>query len=141
MISKISRVFIGRINKGEDLLHKLHEVVEKNKIRSGVILVIGALKKVHVGYYDPNKKEYVETISEGAYELTSGLGNISVDKTGKTIIHIHIVAQNYAGKTISGHLLEDNIVGVTAEYMILETTEEIKREYDHETGLYLLEEK
>lgn len=138
MSTTINRVLIGKIEKGKDLLKELHRIVREEEIKGGVVMVIGALSRVCVGYFDPDKKEYIKAIMEGIYELTSGLGNISISEDGKTIVHVHIVAQNYAGKTVSGHLLDGSIVGVTAEYAIFELSDEVKREYDDETGLYLL---
>lgn len=135
---KIKRVLLGSLKKGSDLYDSLLDIIKKENIRCGAVFVIGALDKLKVGYFELDKKEYKSIYKEGLFELTSGMGNITVNEDGSIVLHLHIVAQNSNGDTYSGHLLTGNRVGITAEYVIFEFDGEVVRKVDKETGLNLI---
>jgi predicted DNA-binding protein with PD1-like motif len=139
MISgKIGRIIIGKLAKGEDLYQGIINVLKRNNVTSGIVFVLGALDRVRVAYYNLEKKVYEERAHEGMVELTSGVGNIALNKDGELILHLHIVTQDESGNTFSGHVVLGNRVGVTVEYMILEIDTQLYREYDPKVGLQLL---
>ncbi len=138
MIYKIKRVFFGSLKRGEDLYESLLKILNENDIRCGAVFAIGALDKLNIGYYELKERKYVNVEVEGLFELTSGIGNITVDDQNNIILHMHITVQNSAGDTYSGHLLKGNRVGVTVEYIILEFDGVVERKFDEKTGLKLI---
>ena len=62
MSLKQGRLFMGRFNFKSDLLLSLTDFCKKENIRLGICSVIGALSNVRLGYYDQDKKKYVELL-------------------------------------------------------------------------------
>ena len=137
-MGRVEKVFIGRLNRGSDVLKELTRIVEENRIKSGAVILIGALDRVNVGYYNEETKSYDSFTGEGFYELVSGVGNISW-RDGKPVVHIHIAASSHEGDVKMGHLLEGTITSLTVEYVILAFDFIVERKYDEETGLALLD--
>ena len=133
----MARVLVGRLSEGVDLLNSLREVVKKYNVRSGIINLIGSLKKVRVGYYSRERGEYLSREADGFFELVSCMGNISW-KDKEPIIHIHMAVSNKDGEILLGHVLDGNIVDATVEYVIIEFKDLIERGFDESTGLNLL---
>ena len=134
----IKRVLFGSLKRGDDLYRGLLRVITDAGIKCGAIFVIGALDRINLGYSNLHSKSYDTVNIEGMFELTSGMGNITVDESGDVILHLHIVVQNAAGDTYAGHVLEGNRVGITAEYIILEFEGVVERRLDKEMGLKLV---
>jgi len=135
--TSVARVLVGRLSEDVDLLSSLRKVVKKYNVRSGIINLIGSLKKVRVGYYNREKSEYLSREADGFFELVSCMGNISW-KEGEPIIHIHMAVSNKDGEILLGHVLDGNIVDATVEYVIIEFKDLIERSFDESTGLNLL---
>lgn len=113
----IGRILMFRTPTGVDLIDYLAKVVEKEKISTGLISIIGSLKDPVIGYYNIEKGVYEETRLQGFYELAHGSGNISL-KGGKPFIHLHVVLGDKDGKAYAGHLLKGEVY--VAEVIILE---------------------
>jgi predicted DNA-binding protein with PD1-like motif len=131
------KVVIARLEPGEDLLHSIEKVASENKVQSGQLSMIGAVKGVHLGYFDREQKAYKDfTVSEDL-EIVSGIGNIT-RHDNNYVIHAHLVAADETGRCYGGHLLEGCLVSVTIELIIIEVPE-LKRAVDELTGLKLLD--
>jgi predicted DNA-binding protein with PD1-like motif len=131
------KVVIARLEPGEDLLHSIEKVASENRVRSGQLSMIGAVKGVHLGYFDREQKAYKDfTVSEDL-EIVSGIGNIT-RHDNNYVIHAHLVAADETGRCYGGHLLEGCLVSVTIELIIIEVPE-LKRAVDELTGLKLLD--
>jgi predicted DNA-binding protein with PD1-like motif len=137
VIKSTGRVVIARLEPGDDILHSIENVAEERRLVSAYISMIGAVSRVHLGYFDREKKEYKDFTIEEDLEIVSGIGNISRHE-GKYIVHVHIVAADETGRCYGGHLLEGCEVSVTIELVISEVTE-LKRSRDGLTGLNLLD--
>jgi len=134
----VRKVIFGSISKGMDLYREILRVVSEAGIKCGAVFVIGALDKLKIGYYNPLKKNYDIITVEGLFEISSGLGNITIDEEGNTILHLHITAQESSGRTYAGHLLEGSRVGVTAEYIIFEFDGLVRRKYLKDLNLKVI---
>ncbi|NHJ03226.1 MAG: DNA-binding protein [Candidatus Heimdallarchaeota archaeon] len=140
MIMEQQKVHLIRFEKGEELLSGIVNYVKENNISAGFLSGIGALEKGVFGYFDVEKKLYVNTKFKEV-ELVGCTGNIAVNKdTKEPIAHIHILIGEKDGKTFGGHLVE-GIISVTAEIYLVETKPTIYRTKDDETELYLLNPK
>lgn len=140
MIMDTQKVHLLKLEKGDELLACILGYIKKNGIIGGYLTGIGALLKGKIGYFDIEKKQYIN-IPFQEVELLACTGNISKNKdTGESVAHIHIILGNADGTNIGGHLIEA-IVSVTAEIYLVETRPGVYRLKDNETGLYLLSPK
>jgi predicted DNA-binding protein with PD1-like motif len=90
--------------RGEDLLEGLNAAVRELGFEAATLQVIGAVEEATVGYYDPERKEYVP-ISTGHAEITAGLGNVSI-RDGEPFIHLHLTLGRRDGSCVGGHAME-----------------------------------
>jgi len=136
--ASVNRVIVAKIEPNEDIFDAIKEVINKHKIKSGLVNIIGALKKFTIGYFNIDKKEYnIKTFDEDV-ELISCMGNISY-KDNDPIIHLHVSVGMDDYSIIGGHLNQPSIVSVTAEVYIYEINHIINRTNDPQFDLSLLD--
>ena len=125
-----------RVPEGADLLEGLAEAVTELGVQAGWVQVIGAVKKVVLGYYDQTEKEYRLHEPEGRFEIASGLASISM-KDGAPFVHLHLTCSGEDGSAFGGHAMPGTIVFV-AECFITELRGPApERVMDESTGLAL----
>jgi predicted DNA-binding protein with PD1-like motif len=73
-------------------------------VEAATLQVIGGLEQAVVGYFDPERAEYLPTRT-GHVEICSGLGNVSV-RDGQPFIHLHLVLSGPDGSALGGHAME-----------------------------------
>ena len=127
---RTGRSFIGRVERGADLLDELHKFCRKHEISLGQLQVIGAVEQVRIGWYDQQKQRYTEPrIFDGGLEILSCLGTISLLE-GQPHIHAHIHLSRADFSTFGGHLYSGTVV-YNAEFIICEQIgPPLHREYD-----------
>jgi len=103
------------LDQGEDLLDGLNRAVAELGFEAATIQVIGGLDAAQVGYFDPERKQYLPT-STGHVEISSGLGNLSI-RDGEPFIHLHLVVTGPDGKAVGGHAMEGCIAFVVEAYL------------------------
>ena len=133
---KSSKLFMGNLNYGGDLLEEITDICRKNNIHLGRIEALGAVQKARLAFYNQETHEYQFFIIEQSLEITKLLGNISL-KDGNPIVHAHITLANKTGKTYGGHLAPGTVI-FACEF-ILEAFEGpiFERGFDEETSLSL----
>lgn len=131
------RVIVARLEPSEDILKSIESIVAKHKLRSGYLSLIGAVSKVHLGYFDREEKIYKDFTIDEDLEIVSCVGNIS-RLLDDYVVHAHVVASDVNGKCYAGHLMEGCEVSVTIEIVITEFPK-MKRARDEATGLNLLD--
>ena len=127
--------YVVRLDKGEEVLSKIKELCEKENIKCGSIVGIGATNKVKIGLFDTSLKEYHSKIIEEAMEITSLVGNIST-MNNETYLHLHINVANSSLQVTGGHLNECYI-SATGELMITKIDLDVDRNFSEEIGLNL----
>lgn len=141
MMMEQQKIHLIKLEKGEDLLETILNYVKEKNIGAGFLMGIGALAKAKIGYFDTEKKRYLENIIQEV-ELISCMGNIAINKESQEpIAHIHIAIADKQGRSFGGHLNEGSIVSVTAEIYLVETRPFVYRKKEEETGLHLLDPK
>lgn len=128
--------FVLVLKTGDEISEKLIEFLAKNNITSGVVSGIGTASDVTLNYYNAATKEYEEKNFTDEYEILSLIGNVSL-KEDKPFAHLHIVLGTKDYACIGGHLKSAK-VGATCEIVIQQLENELKREFDEATGLFLL---
>ncbi len=125
-----------RFNQGEEVISVLKEYCKNNGLKSGFFFGLGACREVSLSYYDLNVKEYLEKEFKKNLEVVSFSGNIAKSKED-LVIHAHGVFSDSEMKTIGGHV-NKMIISATLEIKVTFFEEDIKREYDENTGLKLM---
>ena len=123
----MTKTFATRLHPGQDLKKEIQAFVVANNIQAGWICTcIGSLTGYHIRF--ANQKQ--GTKCSGHFEILSLSGTIS--KNGS---HLHICISDNEGKTIGGHLLDENIIFTTGE-IVLQSSDEFLfvREPDEATG-------
>jgi len=135
---RIGRIFVVRIDDGEDLLQVLREFIRDREIDAGSVVFLGALKegKMVTGPEEPvipPVPHYV--FFEGGWEIF-GMGTIYPGDGGPQI-HIHS-SVGRAGHALTGCLRETAVTYLIVEAVIYEITGlSAKKEYDPKTQLIL----
>lgn len=130
---KIKNTIALRLNVGEEITSSLTELCEKENIRFAQVNGIGATKKVTVGTFNTDTKQYHSKTFNEIMELVSLLGNLTV-KDGKPYVHLHACLADENGQTFGGHLNEA-VIGVTAEIFVNISDCETGRIMQEETGI------
>jgi predicted DNA-binding protein with PD1-like motif len=126
---KIGRIVMARIRIGVDLLDSVYEVVRREKIQKGLILMgIGALQKAVFRNLRVFPKEYPVMPKDRIYfevqkplELLSLTGYVVPRGNGEPHVHAHFSACTVIGDTVAtygGHLDKGTITFVKAAVVI-----------------------
>ncbi len=122
---------------GEELVDSILRYAEQSKIYAASIQAIGAIRNFELGYYVLDQKQYLRKKVDEIAELISCSGNLAI-KDGNPFVHVHVSAGLRDFSVIGGHLFSA-IVAVTAEVIMRPMPNVIKRSFNNETGLYLLD--
>lgn len=125
--------YIIRMDRGEEVIEKLTEVIRKEDIRLAHVEAIGACDYIKVGLYDVIEQKYHSKEFSGPMEITSLLGNIT-RKDGEPYIHLHINAGDEDCHVVGGHL---NVcrIAATCEMFVTVLDGEVGRVIDERIGL------
>lgn len=128
------QIFVS-LRPGDEVIASLTEVAEKETLRSGLILGIGAVRDVVLGYYDREKQDYHRRSFSGSFELLGLTGNISFSDD-RLFIHVHVTLSGKDFNVIGGHLFE-GVISAAGEFIILPGGLKISRKPDPEIKLSL----
>ena len=134
---KVGERYIIKIKRGEWILKSLKEFFDKEKIKNGFFIGLGAVRKVKLGIYNFYNKEYETNMFEEDLEINSLTGNVTL-VDGKAFPHAHIVLGKSNFTTLSGHLM-DGEVSVVCEIIFIKLDSDIEWKFDKETGLRVME--
>ncbi len=116
LIVKGEKAWLIRFNDGEDLMERLKEIAEEEKLKGATLVsATGMLKEVEIAYF--TGKEYISSKHEEALEVVSLQGNLSL-KDGKPFYHIHC-ALAFPDHTVKGGHLVKAKVANTLELFII----------------------
>lgn len=142
-MGKISKVVVGRILPGEDVITGIEEICKKHDIKYGIITAcFGSLEKIHFNYYfepkDINKNPFGnerDLILEKPCVFIGAQGLICEELDGKIDVHLHGVVRDNNGKVYGSHIPKGgNIVQYTVEVAIeVISNMKLMRIYDEET--------
>jgi hypothetical protein len=122
---------------GEEVVSALTDFAKKNNISGAHFTAIGAFSDAGIGYFDWQKKDYVNNPVDEQVEVVSLIGDIAIDE-GKPKVHAHVVVGKSNGTTLGGHLLEAH-VRPTLELVLHEAGEQLQRKFDPQSGLALID--
>lgn len=134
---KFQNKIIVRMDKGEEILEKVREVAEKEKIKLADISALGAVSEFTVGVFDTEAKEYHANEFKGSFEIVSLTGTINT-MNDEFYCHLHMSAGNEKGQVFGGHL-NRAIISATCEMIITLIDGRVDRRFEEEVGLNLFQ--
>lgn len=125
------KAHVFRLKPHADLKKEIQEFAKKNELRAAVMLTcVGSLEQYNIRYANRD----VPVQDKGHFEIVSLTGTIS-----SSSVHLHIAIADENGKTIGGHLMNENLIYTTAEVALLEIMDlEFHREIDPTYGFHEL---
>jgi uncharacterized protein len=122
-----ARVHVFRVLPHQDLKKAIAAFTATRKISACVMLTcVGSLEQYHLRF--ANEKS--GSRAKGYFEIVSLTGTFSHSHG-----HLHISIADSNGKTLGGHLLDDNLVYTTAEVALAELPDlEFDRQMDPTYG-------
>ncbi len=135
---QIGRVFVVRIDDGEDMLLSLRQFITDKNIQAGSILFLGALMngRMVTGPEEPVIPPVPHFVMfEGGWEVF-GVGTIYPGEGGQ---HIHYHASvGRSGHALTGCLREKAVTYLIVEAVVMEFTGlSVRREFDEKMQLHL----
>lgn len=129
--------YVVRLDRGEELVRSLADLVTQEQLPGGGFTGIGAVRDTELGYFDLQERSYSRRTFAQAMELLALTGNIAW-ADDEPVIHAHAVLGGPDHRTVGGHLFTATIA-VTGEIVVTVLPgERIERGLDQETGLKLL---
>src|SRR6187399_466541 len=121
-----NKVYIFRLNPGEDLRKSIETIAKEKNITAGWInTCVGSLTDYNIRF--ANQQD--GSSGSGHFEIVSLSGTVSVNGS-----HVHVSISDSTGKTIGGHLLQGCKIYTTAEIVIGQLKDKIfTREKDGST--------
>jgi predicted DNA-binding protein with PD1-like motif len=139
---KLGRVFIIRLEDGDQLPCCIEKFAEENRISTGQVVLVGGIGSGQVvtgpRYSNQMPPEPMLLPVDGAHEVV-GAGLLARGEDGKPVLHIH-AALGRSGQTMTGCLrpgVDTWLVGEVVLYEILGT--DSRRIKDKKSGFVLLE--
>lgn len=106
-----------RLKPGQKVKEALIDFVAQKQWKAGFILsAVGSLTQYNLRFANQDKG----SMSTGHFEVVSLSGLVSIHGT-----HLHMSVSDSTGKTIGGHLLDDNMVYTTLEIVLGEVVGEV----------------
>ncbi len=131
------RTFALVFDKGDEVLAELEKFARDHGITAARFTAIGAFSAVKLGYFDRERREYLEIPLEEQVEALSLLGDIA-EQDSEPKVHAHVVVGLRDGGTRGGHLLEAH-VWPTLELILDESPAHLRKRSDAATGLALID--
>ena len=125
-----------RLEVGEEIVGCILSAAKENRIPSGTVSGLGAVRSAEIGLFDPTERQYHKTTLTQPLEIASLAGNLAT-KDGEPYAHLHIVLGDINGHTYGGHL-SSGIISATAEIFIQIFPDTIPRVFSDEVGLNLM---
>ena len=124
-------------DKGDEVVKTLTAFADEHELAGAHFTAIGAFNDVTLGYFDRERKDYVKIPIREQVEVLSLVGDIA-RQDGAPKVHAHVVVGKADGTAHGGHLL-DGRVWPTLELILTETSRELARVSDRESGLALID--
>ena len=131
------RTYALVFDKGDSVLPELEAFAREQRIAAARFTAIGAFSSVKLGYFDRERKEYLEIPVDEQVEALALVGDVA-EHEGEPKVHAHVVVGLRDGRTRGGHLLEAE-VWPTLEVILDESPAHLHKRVDAETGLPLID--
>ena len=124
-------------DKGDGVMKTLTAFAKEHDVGAAHFTAIGAFRRVRLGYFRRERKDYKEIPVEEQVEVLSLIGDIAVDH-GEPTVHAHTVVGTVDGTARGGHLLEAE-VWPTLELVLTQSPRHLRKKFDPDVGLALID--
>lgn len=131
------RALVLIFDKGDEVIGELTAFAKGQGLSAAHFSAIGAFSDVTLGYFDRGRKDYRRIPLAEQVEVLSLLGDIALDRN-EPKVHAHVVVGKPDGTAYGGHLLEAH-VWPTLELILTESSRQLRRKIDRESGLALID--
>ena len=131
------RTFAVVLATGDEAMTAITSFAAEHQLRATQFSAIGAFSRVVVAYFDWATKEYRNIPIDEQVEVLSLVGDITLEN-GKPKVHAHVVIGKADATAHGGHLVEGH-VRPTLEIVMTETPGYLRRRFDAESGLALID--
>jgi uncharacterized protein len=131
------KIYALIFDKGDEVTEGLLKFARSIEISAGHFTAIGAFESSTLGFFDPERKDYLKIEFNEQMEVLSLVGDIAL-KESKPEVHAHVVLGRRDGTAHGGHLIRAR-VWPTLELIVTESPEHLRRVIDDETGLALID--
>jgi predicted DNA-binding protein with PD1-like motif len=142
------RTYAVVFDQDDEPLSGLVRFARQERLDAAHLTAIGAVRRVVVGWFDLDRRDYRRIELDEQLEVLSLVGDVTRpapaashrdgDGAADPTVHIHAVLGRSDGSTVGGHLLEAS-VRPTLEVLLTETPAELRRRHDPATGLALID--
>lgn len=131
------RTFVVVFRTGDDPVEGLKKFARDQRISGAGFTAIGAFSRATLGYFELDRKDYLRIDVAEQVEVLALTGNLGT-KDDEHALHAHVVLGRRDGSAIGGHLL-DATVRPTLEVIVVESPGHLRRRFDPETGLAMID--
>ncbi len=131
------RTFALVLETGDQAASALQTLAAGQRLSASHFTGIGALSRAVVGYFDWPSKKYRHIHIDEQVEVLSLAGDIALDGD-QPKVHAHIVLGKADGTAHGGHVIEA-YVRPTLELVVTEAPAHLRRRFDPESGLALID--
>jgi predicted DNA-binding protein with PD1-like motif len=124
--------YVLRLDPGEEVVSSIASFATERGITAGIVLAIGSLDHVVLGFLDPEEKVYLKRTFTERMEVGHLTGNIGVEGD-RTFVHVHASVSPRELLTYTGHVHEAR-VGVVLETFVLAFPGKLRRAQDPRHG-------
>lgn len=136
------RTYAVVFDEGDEVAEGLERFARESGVASASFTAIGAVSEATIGFFDPERADYLPTPITQQAEVLSLVGDITrSDDAGdaaERTVHGHIVLGLPDGTVRGGHLM-DARVRPTLEVMVTESPGHLRRRHDRASGLALID--
>ena len=122
---------------GDEVMSGLTEFAKETGLGGARFTGIGAFSNVLLGYWNVEGRRYEEIQVREQVEVLALTGDVAVEE-GEPRVHAHVVLGTRDGSARGGHLLEGH-VRPTLEVMVEESPAHLRKRFDPESGLALID--
>lgn len=132
------KTFVIIFDKGDEVASGLLDFAGAKSLKASHFTAIGAFQRATLGFFEREKNDYKRIEINEQVEVLSLVGDIALKEDGQPQVHAHCVVGSRDGNARGGHLLE-GYVWPTLEVIVVESPGYLRRKFDEETGLALID--
>jgi len=131
------RTFVIILETGDEVMRVLVQYATEKKLRGSHFTAIGACSDAVIAYFDWPSRTYQPIEVSEQVEILSMIGDIATDGDAPKV-HAHVVLGKSDGSAHGGHLVSAH-VRPTLEIVLTESPRHLRRRFDPESGLALID--
>jgi uncharacterized protein len=121
----------------DEVISSLVAFAKRERLSASHFTAIGAFRHVVVAYFDWTTKDYRHIPLAEQVEVLSLSGDIT-SRDGEPTVHAHVVVAKQDASAHGGHLIEAR-VRPTLEVVLIEEPAYLRRQFDDQSGLALIQ--